>query len=156
MSSVETMVRRAPTSSWTASPNLGQDLRSMARLLNWVFANFWTRIVVVFFTSFPSSSNLYSTTFFTPLSSGPITCRGGNRKSKSFPSSSSSNSSHHWNFFCFGFEFWSGLGSLLNSSIAMVSLCDLSMCLLLLLCKVCMVSNCFISHTNRHRESVAF
>jgi hypothetical protein len=91
ISSVETMVRRLPTSSRTASPNLGQDRRSTARLLSWALASFRTRVVVVILTLFPSSSNLYSITFLTPFSSGPIIWRGGSRKSKSSPSSSSSS-----------------------------------------------------------------
>ena len=91
ISSVETMVRRLPTSSWTASPNLGQERRSTARLLRRALASLRVRVVVVILTLLPSSSNLYSMTFFMPLSSGPMTWRGGRRKSRSSPSSSSSS-----------------------------------------------------------------
>ena len=91
ISSVDTMVRRLPTSSCTASPNLGQERRSIARLLRRALASLRIRVVVVILTLFPSSLNLYSITFLIPLSSGPITCFGGNKKSKSSLSSSSSS-----------------------------------------------------------------
>ena len=47
---METMVRRAPTSSCTASPNLGQERRSMARLLRRALASLRVRVVVVILT----------------------------------------------------------------------------------------------------------
>lgn len=93
ITSVETMVSPLPTSSCMASPNLGKERRSMACLLRWRVASFRTRVVVMTLTLFPSSLNLYSITFLIPFSSGPMTWRGGKRKSR-FSPSSSSNSAH--------------------------------------------------------------
>lgn len=45
----------------------GIDLRSTARLLSLALASFRTRIVLVIFTLLPSSLNLCSITFFSPL-----------------------------------------------------------------------------------------
>ena len=101
---METMVSLAPTSSCTASPNLGQDRRSMARLLSLALASLRVRVVVVILTLLPSSLNLYSITFLIPFSSGPMTCRGGSKKSKSSPSSSSSSPHRSFGGCCVAIE----------------------------------------------------